>query len=114
MLMYEGFWRSLMTIIDAISNADSEYVIYFLLAAYIEAAQFAASLPDYVRNLPITGSKDVETRFRQLATACYEPIEQVDDKAVAVIHEALHIFDTALCRLTLLERRKEPSLSFDV
>ena len=101
-----------MTIVDVIQDADSEYVIYFLLAAYIEAAQFAAKLPEYVRTLPIAGFGDVELRYQQLMMALHKAVEQRHDNACPEIQDALRVFDTALCRLAFLERGREPSLAF--
>lgn len=98
-------------IVDVIRNAESEYVIYFLLAAYIEATHFAGKLPEYLTNLPITGLKDVEMRFERLMREFDKPSEQLHDKACVIIKEALHIFDAALCRLQFLERGREPSLA---
>ena len=99
-----------MMICDVIRNAESESVIYFLLAAYLETAQFGGKLPEYLTNLPITGLKNVETRFQQLMMEL-EASEQRHDKSCVVIKEALHIFDAALCRLKFLEREKGPLLA---
>ena len=99
-----------MMICDVIRNAESESVIYFLLAAYIEATQFEGKLPGHLTKLPITGLQDVETRFQQLMMERDRASEQLPDKSCVVIEEALHIFDAALCRLKLLERKKGPSL----
>lgn len=96
-----------MMIADAIRDAESECVIYFLLAAYIEAAQFGGKLPEYLTILPITGLKDVETRLQQLMMELDKASERLHEKACVVIKEALHIFDAALCRLKFLEHEKE-------
>ncbi|MBI2291938.1 MAG: hypothetical protein HYU73_16745 [Betaproteobacteria bacterium] len=91
-------------IIDyVIRNAESESAIYFLLAAYIETTQFGERLPEYLTNLPITGMEDVETRFQQLMMECDKASERLPNKSGAIIEEALHIFDDALCRLKVLE-----------
>ena len=101
-----------MMVADVIRNAESEYVIYFLLAAYVEAADFAGKLPGHLTNLPITGLRDVETRFQRLMREFDRPSEQhLHDKTRVVIKEALHIFDAALYRLKFLEREKEPLAS---
>jgi len=103
-----------MMIDDVIRNAESEYVIYFLLAAYIEAALFAAKLPEYVMNLPISGLNDVETRFQRLMMEFNKPAEPLPDKPYAVLQEALHVFDAALSRLKFLERGKESLWAFNL
>ena len=103
-----------MTIVDVIQDADSEYVIFFLLAAYVEAAQFAAKLPDYVKTLPIAGFGDVELRYQQLMTALHRAVEQQHDNACMEIQDALCVFDVALCRLAFLERRRQSSLVSNV
>ncbi len=96
-----------MMITDVFPNAESEFVILFLLTAYIEATQFAGKIPEHLTNLPITGLEDVETRFQQLIMEYDKAFEKQHDKACVEIEEALRIFDAALCRLKFLEREKE-------
>jgi hypothetical protein len=78
------YWRSPMMIADVIRNAESEYVIYFLLAAYIEAVQLGGKFPEYLMNLPVTGLKDVEMRLQQLMTEFDKASERLHDKACVV------------------------------
>ena len=103
-----------MMIVDVIQEADSEYVVFFLLAAYIEAAQFAAKLPEHVRTLPIAGFGDVELRYQQLMMALHSAVEQPHGNACPEIEDALRVFDTALCRLAFLEGVGKSSKPFTV
>jgi hypothetical protein len=99
-----------MMISDVIRNAESEYVIYFLLDAYIETVQFSAKLPERLTNLPIIGLNDVRTRFQQLVIELEKASKQLDDKACPVIKEALHIFGAALSRLRSLDAENDRSI----
>ena len=92
-----------MMILDVIRDADSEYVVFFLLAAYLEAAYFAAKLPQYATSLPINGPADIEMRLRRLTDEFYGPGVSPRDKPLAEVDAALSLFDAALSRLTLLE-----------
>jgi len=93
-----------MMIVDVIQDADSEYVIFFLLAAYVEAARFAGKLPDYIKTLPIAGFDDVEMRYQRLMMELHRAAEQAEDKSYPEMQDALDVFDAALCRLAFLER----------
>ena len=91
-----------MDITDVIRDADSEYVVYFLLVAYIEALQFCNRLPARLTRLPVTGIHDVGARCHGLVTELDSASRKLDDQACVVIKEALHVFATALHRLALL------------
>ena len=95
-----------MMILDVIQDADSEYVIFFLLAAYLEASLFAGKLPEYIKSLPIVGVGDVAMRYQRLMTELHKAAEQSDDKSCLELQDALRVFDAALCRLAFLERVK--------
>jgi hypothetical protein len=105
------YWRSQMMICDAMGSAESEYVIYFLLAAYLETTQFGSKLPECVTKLPLVGSSDVETRFQltmALTMKSTLPSGHSNDKAGKVLGEALQIFGVALNRLNYLKRTRTP------
>lgn len=102
-----------MMIVDVVQDADSEYVIYFLLAAYIEAVQFAAKLPEHVKTLPIAGFGDVEMRYQLLMMELHNAVEHPHDNAYLEIRDALCVFGAALCRLAFLERKRESLVRFN-
>jgi hypothetical protein len=91
-----------MDITDVIRDADSEYVVYFLLVAYIEALQFCNRLPARLTRLPVTGVHDIETRYQDLVVELDSASRKLDDRVCVLIKEALHVFATALHRLVLL------------
>ena len=93
-----------MMILDVVRDADSEYVILFLLAAYLEAAQFAGKLPEYVKRLPIAGFDDVAMQYQRLMMELHRAAEQPDDKTCLEMQDALDVFDAALSRLAFLGR----------
>ena len=95
-----------MMILDVVQVADSEYVIFFLLVAYLEAAQFAGKLPEYIKTLPIAGFDDLAMRYRRLMMELHRAAEQPDDNRHLEIQDALQVFDAALCRLAFLRREK--------
>jgi hypothetical protein len=101
-----------MMIVDVVQDADSEYVIFFLLVAYLEAAQFAGKLPEYIKRLPITGFDDLAMRYQRLMLDLHRAAVQPDDKSCLEIQDALQVFDAALCRLAFL-RRERQSLAFN-
>jgi hypothetical protein len=103
-----------MMILDVIQDADSEYVIFFLLAAYLEAVLFAGKLPEYIKSLPIAGVGDVAMRYQRLMPELHKAAEQSDDKSCLEMQDALRVFDAALCRLAFLERARESSRPFTV
>src|SRR5258708_14865864 len=96
-----------MMICDVMCSAESEYVIYFLLAAYLETTHFGGRLPEWLTKLPLGGFRDVEARF-QSVMACKAkfawPSARSDDKAREVMQEAMQIFETAFVRLNFLKR----------
>jgi len=97
-----------MVITDVIREAETEYVIYFLLSSYINAARHGdmlKSLPEPVAALPLTGKTDARLRFDRLLFELDAASKRLDDKACDSIKEALTVFGTALYRLTLLDGR---------
>jgi hypothetical protein len=98
-----------MMILDVMCSAESEYVIYFLLAAYLETTHFGGRLPEWLTKLPLGGFRDVEARFQSMM-ACKAkfawPSARSDDKARDVMQEATQIFETAFVRLNFLKRMR--------
>ena len=94
-----------MRLTEAIERADSEHVVTFLLAAYIETLHFydgtRRALPAQVKYLPLAGKSDVIRRLQLLRgtlDAC------VDDRASRpIIEEAIEVFAAACSRLRVLE-----------
>jgi hypothetical protein len=100
-----------MMICDAMLSADSEYVIYFLLSAYLETTQFGGKLPECLTKLPLAGLSDVERRFQltiALTMKSTLPAGHSNNRAGKVIEEALQTFEAALNRLNALKRTRTP------
>ena len=91
-----------MDITQVIRDAESDYVVFFLLISYIEALRFCNRLPARLTSLPITGIDDVSTRYQGLVVELDSASRKLDDKACVLIKKALHVFGTALHRLALL------------
>jgi hypothetical protein len=98
-----------MMICDVMCSAESEYVIYFLLAAYLESTHFGGRLPEWLTKLPLGGLRNVEARFQSMM-ACKAkfawPSARSDDQARAVMQEAIQIFETAFFRLNFLKHMR--------
>jgi hypothetical protein len=92
-------------IADAIRETDTEHEIYSLLTAYIEAVRYGGELDllsEPLTSLPITGPDDIRARSAILIAELDSASKRLDDKACAVIKEALVIFGAALNRFELL------------
>jgi hypothetical protein len=94
-----------LKITDAITTADTEHVVYFLLTAYVETLHYydplRSSLPENVKRLPMAGISDVSERLRALRTS----IEQyAQSRARLLIEEVLEVFNAALQRLRTLQK----------
>ncbi len=96
-----------MMIANVIAKADSEHVIYFLLGAYVEAILIRTQSSRAPDEFAGTGLQDVETRYERLVGESRSASRQQREKTRLEIDEALHIFDTALRRLKILERESE-------
>ena len=98
-----------MMILDAMCSAESEYVIYFLLAAYLETTHFGGRLPEWLTKLPLGGLRDVEARLQSMM-ACQANFAwssaRFDDKSGDVMQEAMQILETAFVRLDFLKRMR--------
>jgi hypothetical protein len=87
---------------DAIKHADTEYVVFFLLTAYVETLVYydppRSWLPNEVKRLPIAGQNDVAERRSALRRATHarrgEP-----SRGLLVLQEAIEVFNAAAGRL---------------
>src|SRR5215203_2306833 len=94
---------------DVIRTAENEHEICFLLTSYAEAIRYdrpISPLPDPIVRLPIRGLPDVRERFDQLMPELDQASKRLDDRAVALIKQALHTYGTALGRLQVLEKER--------
>jgi CheY-like chemotaxis protein len=94
---------------DVIRTAENEHEIYFLLTSYAEAVRYdrpVHAVPEPITRLPLRGPDDVRERFDQLVPELDAASKRLDDKAVALIKQALHTYGTALGRLKSLEKEK--------
>jgi chemotaxis family two-component system response regulator Rcp1 len=94
---------------DAIRTAENEHEIFFLLTSYAEAVNYdrpIQPLPEAIIRLPVRGVTDVCERFDQLVPELDAASKRLDDRAVALIKQALHTYGTALGRLQTLEKEK--------
>jgi hypothetical protein len=94
-----------LKITDAITTADTEHVVYFLLTAYVETLHYydplRSSLPEHVKRLPMAGISDVADRLRALRGS----IERyAQSQARLLIEEVLEVFSAALQRLKALQK----------
>ena len=90
---------------DVIRTAESDHEIYFLLTSYAEAVRYECPvepLPDPITRLPLRGPDDVRERFDQLVPELDAASKRLDDRAVALIKQALYAYGTALGRLKAL------------
>jgi len=95
-----------MTIDEAILSANSDHQIYFLLTAYLETLQFAGKLPERLTRLPIAGSSDDRSRFRQLIAELEKASIRIDENVRPALKDALSIFGAVLIRLRALDEQK--------
>ena len=94
-----------MTITDAVKQANTEHVVYFLLMAYVEALGYTgrSSVPAPVKRLPIVTRTDVNERLHVLREALASPASSGPD-ARPVIEEAADLFSAASEQLNTLNR----------
>lgn len=92
-----------MVIVNAIREADTAYVVYFLLEAYLNTAsrrlQLARVAPESIR-VPVTGRHDVSMRYESLQ-AKLAADEFIAERTASrdAIEEALAVFAAALLKL---------------
>ena len=95
-----------MVIAEAIREAETEYVVYFLLEAYLNAEsrrEALKTLPARISALPVTGKQDTKSRFSMLQAAFAAASRNGDEAARAASKEALVVFGEAVLRLQALE-----------
>ena len=95
-----------MVIAEAIREAETEYVIYFLLEAYLNAEsrrEALKTLPARIGVLPVTGKHDTKSRFSMLQAAFAAASRNGDEAARAASKEALVVFGEAVLRLQALD-----------
>ena len=104
-----------MVISDAIREAETEYVVYFLLEAYLKTDSRRAtlkSLPAGISMLPLTGRRDAQTRLAMLKYEFDTASMRFDGAFFKGIEEALTVFNAAVQRLESLDikqsRPREP------
>ena len=93
-----------MRLCRAMNYASSDYVVFFLTTAYIEALQHAdcaSALPTHLTTLPLDGMRDLKRRrdVLQALIAMYYPEQHASG---SVLEEAQEVFETALRRLRAL------------
>jgi hypothetical protein len=94
-----------MVIAEAIREAETEYVVYFLLDAYLHTGDRRTALKKIsaeISILPVRGRNDVHSRYVMLKSALNEAAEAGDVKAATAIKEALMVFGAAVQRLESL------------
>jgi hypothetical protein len=98
-----------MVIAEAIREAETEYVVYFLLEAYLNAESrrlALKTLPARIGELPVSGKQDVKSRYAMLQAESAAAIRRGDEKARAASKEALMVFAAALTRLQALDGQR--------
>jgi hypothetical protein len=99
---------SSMVIADAIREAETEYVVFFLLKAYLDTEsrrQALKHLPARITRLPVTDKEDARARYMLLNAEFDAAARRGDDKARPSIKEALAVFGAAVLRLQALEKQ---------
>ncbi|MDB5809072.1 MAG: hypothetical protein JWN94_1194 [Betaproteobacteria bacterium] len=98
-----------MVIADAIREAETAYVVYFLVEAYLntESRRNALkSLSSRIAALPLTGKYDAKSRCAMLKTELDSASTRRDDKTCVIVKEALSVFGAAVQRLEVLEMQR--------
>ena len=94
-----------MTITDALKQARTHHVVYFLLTAYVESLGWydppRSSLPARVMRLPVRSVADVVKRLNALRRVLRRRAHEASSVG-RVIEEAVEIFSTASQRLMSL------------
>jgi len=101
-----------MKIDDVIRDAPSEGVVYFLLAAYIDAVWReggAGGVHPVVAKLPLSGVDDVEARFNLLA-AEVSRAGVPGPRGGEVIQASVAVFGAAAQRLRRLRGERDDGL----
>ena len=81
-------------ITDAIKQAPSEHVVYFLLTAYVETLGYVdLGIPEDVKRLPISGKPDVHERLGMMRDVLKSPRDINAEKGI--VEEAVDVFGAA-------------------
>ena len=98
-----------MVIAAAIGEAETEYVVYFLLEAYLATASRRDALKKLsarITRLPLIGRSDARSRVALPTDERDAATNRRDEAACCAIHEALSVFSTAFHRLDTLESNR--------
>ena len=98
-----------MVIAAAIGEAETEYVVYFLLEAYLATAgrrDALKKLPARITMLPLIGRHDARSRVALLTDELDAATNRRDEAGCRAIQEALSVFNAALHRLDTLESNR--------
>src|SRR4051812_20043643 len=101
-----------MVIAEIIREAETEYVVYFLLQAYLDAKsrrEALKTLPARITESPVSGKQDAQARYALLQAELVMATRRRDEKTSAAIKEALMVFGAALLRLQALEAQAVPT-----
>ena len=96
-----------MIIVDAIRRARTEYVVYFLLSAWLETLAHtgrARALPAEAAQLPVRGSVDVRRRLRLIREKLASDTD-IAPQRVRVLEDAACALDAARYKLSDLWAR---------
>lgn len=97
-----------MVIADAIREAETQYVVLFLLKAYLDTEsrrQALQHLPARITRVPVTDKDDARARYKLLNAEFDAAARRGDDRVRPSIREALGVFGAAVLRLEALERQ---------
>lgn len=99
----------MVMITDAIRQAQTEHVVYFLLTAYVESRAHddeSGGLPAEVKRLPIAGNGDLAQRVLALSAASAMSAPDSDSTS-AMTREALEVLTAASQRLVALGPQRD-------
>jgi hypothetical protein len=108
------FGENSMVIADAIREAETAYVVYFLIEAYLNTESRRSALknlPSRIAALPLTGKYDARSRFAMLKAEFAAASQKGDEKTCAVVKEALTVFEAAVQRLEAFETQRATRVS---
>ena len=101
-------------ITNAIRSAHTEHEVLFLLTTYVEAARAGDRfhiLSESVTELPLYGICEVRMRLGNLLIELDAASRNLDDCTRDVLHEAVHIFGSALEQLHTIRQRQHAPLA---
>jgi hypothetical protein len=101
-----------LIIIDAIRRARTDYVVYFLLSAWLETLQHtgrARAFPEGVTSLPVRSGRDVIHRWRLIRKKLAR-IDDTEPQRRRVLEDAARAFAVAWERLKGRRRARSRTL----